>query len=685
MKIKFKYKINRHPDIESVLAKHKIEDEVVLDLNNLDVLTDIVHVFRPSSVKKRVSIKPLITFLSEHPHYCNQFSSELKRILKPLTIRPLLTEAGILQNRAFLKELKRRLIAKVLPLEPEKNEIEYFLGQLFFYYSDYTWVVRIPRDELVQLFELLQFKSFFTPYHSNNYLRELFQASNLITQRISGRALEEEILAMVPEYDYENGPFQAMERAVSRIEYSFIIHNKGCILKEDEAYLEFLENFKLCKAFLDQAYTNSSIYGISMSVNHNLIRLRQQLDRLKRLMELIVKDDSKNENEQSVDFSLQLLKYHSTRNDIGQLIKENTENIAYEITTHTAKTGEHYITDSGKEYRKMLFASMGGGLIVGFLCIFKLLLSNVETSQFGHAFYYSMNYSIGFIAIYLLGFTLATKQPAMTAAALIRTIEEGRKNSSNGKTDHYAFAELFSRVFRSQFIAFVGNVIIAFPVSLAVVWGWFLLTGNNMAAAKADHLLEDINPFMSPLIFHSAIAGVFLFLSGIISGEIANRNKHYKIPYRIAEHPILKLTIGRESALKLSKWVEKKWAGVYSNFWFGIFMGTTSSIGIFLGLNLDIRHITFASGNFAMGLFGSNWEVPLSMMIWCFLGIGIIGLVNFCVSFALSLFVAFKSRQIPTSELKFLSKAVWKYFKKRPYAFFFPVRPSEYLRNLHQK
>ena len=39
-----------------------------------------------------------------------------------------------------------------------------------------------------------------------------------------------------------------------------------------------------------------------------------------------------------------------------------------------------------------------------------------------------MNYSFGFIAIYVLGFTLATKQPAMTAAALISALEDGLKS-----------------------------------------------------------------------------------------------------------------------------------------------------------------------------------------------------------------------------------------------------------------
>lgn len=681
--MKLKYKLNRLPSVEAVMAKHQITNQVILDQSNLDFITDLVHVFRPTGFNvgnERVSIQPLLQFLKDNEEFRLSLSTELNRILKPLKIRQLLSEAGIMQSRAFLKEMRTRLNAKLLPQQPEKNQIEYFLAQLFFFNSDYEWIINIPKEELVELYQLMSFKSLFAPYHSNNNLKEIFQACSLLTQRISGRALEEEILAMVPDFEYEKSPFLALERSVSRIDYRLALDNTGYITTAREEFQEYEQCLKECQAFIELAYNNSSIYGISMTVNHNLIRLRQQLTRLNRLIHLIVKEDSKSEAEQNVDFALELLRYHSSRNDIGQLLKENTENIAYEITTHTAKTGEHYITESAKEYRTMFYKSLGGGVVVGFLCIFKLMLSKVDTSQFGHAFYYSMNYSLGFITIYLLGFTLATKQPAMTAAALIRAIEEDRKKNVNGIASDSSFAELFSRVFRTQFIAFVGNVFAAFPVSLAIIWLWYYFTDYNLAGTKYPVLLNDISPFHSPLIFHSAIAGVFLFLSGIISGSISNRNKHNNVPYRIAEHPILKLTIGKDRALRLASWVEKKWPGVFSNFWFGVFMGTTASIGTFIGLNLDIRHITFASGNFALGLFGSQWDVPLKMIFFCILGIGVIGFVNFIVSFALSLFVAFKSRKIPTSELSNLFRMVWLYFRKRPYAFFFPVKPSTFLR-----
>ncbi len=101
--------------------------------------------------------------------------------------------------------------------------------------------------------------------------------------------------------------------------------------------------------------------------------------------------------------------------------------MSYEITQHTAKTGEHYITETSKEYFQMLKAAMGAGLVVGFLCIFKVLLGKIETSYFGHAFLYSMNYAFGFITIFLLGYALATKQPAITATTIAKVLENGIK------------------------------------------------------------------------------------------------------------------------------------------------------------------------------------------------------------------------------------------------------------------
>ncbi len=144
--------------------------------------------------------------------------------------------------------------------------------------------------------------------------------------------------------------------------------------------------------------------------------------------------------------------------------------------------------------------------------------------------------------------------------------------------------------------------------------------------------------------------------------------------YRIQENPFLKSTIGAYKANRLASWLEKKWPGIISNFWFGVFMGSTHSIGIFLGLNLDIRHITFVSGNIALGAYGADFQLTWTTWMWCALGLFFVGFMNFIVSFGLSLGLAFRSRNIPWTEVFSLQKSVWKHFKKHPLHFFFPPR-----------
>ena len=154
-----------------------------------------------------------------------------------------------------------------------------------------------------------------------------------------------------------------------------------------------------------------------------------------------------------------------------------------------------------------------------------------------------------------------------------------------------------------------------------------------------------------------------LFLSGIISGVISNRDKHNQVYYRIQEHPLLKKTFGKKKTIKFANWYERSWAAVISNFWFGVFMGSTASIGLFLGLNLDIRHISFASGNLALAIYGSDFHIKTSMLSWAIFGIGVIGFINFSVSFGLSLGLAFRSRAISIFELRFVTSAIWSHFK----------------------
>jgi len=640
-----------------------------------DLLSDLVAIIRPRGYKVMpdVDLTELLALLSSNNLYCTGLSLYLRGILKNKKFSHILTDAGILTDSVFFSEVRKRLFSKLIPDQPQKDTLEYVLNQVFYVKTDPQWIEKIPYEQLEQLFDMLKFRSLYASTESRSPLAELIFAMEVLIHRIAGRALESEVIQMVPEYENLESPFLAIQKEFGTVSDKLLEEKRNYVSPDDIGYRQILVLRSQCADYVKLAFKNSAKHGISLRVNQSLLRIRQQLERLAVLLPLLVIDETGGAKKDTIDLAKKLITYNCDKNNVRKLINESTQLLSYEITQHTADTGEHYITKDRKEYFTMFWNASGGGLIVGILCIIKVFLSKMDTSAFGHAFFYSMNYAMGFIAIYVLGFTLATKQPAMTAAALVRALEKGRKKHHAGDTeDHEAFAEFFARVFRSQFIAFVGNVIVAFPVALLGIWAIDMVFNYNLALTKWYHLIEDLNPIESPAILHAAIAGIFLFLSGIIAGSVANRDKYRHVYYRIQEHPLLKKSFGRVKAQKLAKLFESKWAGIVSNFWFGVFMGSTASIGFFLGLDLDIRHITFASGNLALGLYGANYNVSTDMIVWGIFGIGIIGLVNFMVSFGLSLGLAFRSRNIPLTELGPISKAIWKYFKRRPGSFFFP-------------
>lgn len=642
-------------------------------------LVDLIHVFRPKKPKKidKVSLLEFIHFLENNPKYIPLFKNYFKTIVNKNKFSRLLTDSGILNDNQFFNEIKKRLFDKFLPFQPEKGTLQFVLNQVFYLSSDPIWINKVPYEQIVVVYKLLGFKDIYGNIKEETPFSEIILAMQILAQRMSGRALENDVIKMVPEYSNLESPFLGFEKELNQFEQIIRTNNYHYINSTELVYKQLLMLHKQCDDFVDKAFLNSSKYGISLTVNQSLLRIRQQLLRIKELLPLTVVETENDKIRNSTLILLKLIRYNCYRNNIRKLFLESTQLISYEITQHTAKSGQKYITDGYKEYFSMFYKATGGGVIVGFLCLFKLLLSKVHTSDFGHAFLYSFNYAFGFVLIFLLGYTLATKQPAMTAATIAKTLDEGMSNKSLGNDKYNLFAKLYARIFRTQFIAFVGNVVFAFPISLMLIWSAEMMLGTNLAESKADKLIADLNPVFSMALFHAAIAGVFLFLSGIISGNISNRNKHYQVAYRIQENPFLKQTFGIQKTKKISKWVDKNWAGIVSNTWFGVFLGSTASLGVFFGLNLDIRHITFASGNFALGLYGSDFVIDFWTFFWSIIGIGLIGFINFMVSFTLSMLLAFRSRSIPLSELLSLNASIYNYFKKAPLNFFFPLKDKE--------
>ncbi|MEX2485650.1 MAG: recombinase [Brumimicrobium sp.] len=641
-----------------------------------NILSQIVNAIRPRIWKKRkkVTLDELFELLSNE-QYLNGFRGYLNILFSHKSFSKILTDSEIIQDSRFFNEFRRRIITQILPNQPDKNTLEYLLTQVFYVRKDEVWINEIDKNELQKLLDLLSVKPKFDEEKKLSPVSQMIYGTEILINRITGVATESEITKMVPELEYFENPFLALQEELICFLDLYKNNPNHVVPDNDIDFKQVLVLHKQCLDFIQKAYKNSSKYGISINVNQYLLRLQQQLDRLKDIIYIIrLKEGEKREDKQ-LELILYLLNIDFKKNNLIDLFNKSTQRVALEITQHKAKSGEHYITASKSEYNKMLRAAMGGGAIVGVLCVIKIFIYKLDLSPFGMAFFYSLNYAAGFILIYLMGYTLATKQPAMTASAFVKSIESGSKKTKRGQFDKFSI--LFARLFRSQFIAFVGNVIMAFPIALLGGLLIELLWDFNLAESKADKLLKDIHPGQSLAIFHAGIAGIYLFLSGVIAGNISNRIKHNRVEFRIKEHPLLKVVLGKKRTERLANFHAKYYPGIMSNLWFGVFMGSTASIGYFVGLNLDIRHITFASGNFALGLFGSDWQISLRMFIWVFLGIGIIGLMNFLVSFTLSVLIAMRSLGMSILHLRYLFSAILLHFRKHPVSFFFPVEIEE--------
>jgi len=628
---------------------------------SLQPLSDII------SSLKRESLDVFTAYLKDNDKIRENLIFYIHNVFQGRPFNLSLTEADILSENAFFPEFKKRILNKVLPPIENENTIWFLVDNVLVTpKKDLQFFQNSPEDKINELFQLLKIDRFIQNPHVKT---ELLFSLNILAWRVIGNALDVDVMKMAPEYRNFDNPFLALQTELDILNAEFKENADFQLSSSDDIYKQTKIYLDQCLEFVNIAFKNSSKYGISSKTNQSLLKIRQQLQRMADIVKLFVIDEERDYLLNSKQLFFNILKYKSHKNNLRDLVSDSTRLMSHLITNHTAETGTHYITSTFKAYMKMFWKASGGGVIVGALCVLKMLYSYVPASDFAHAFLFSMNYAMGFVMIYLMHFTLATKQPAMTAATMAKVLSEGGSRNA-----YLEFAHVVSQLFRSQFIAFVGNVLLSFPVSLAIIYGLEILFKQNFAFEKSGKLLYDLDPFQSKAILHACIAGLFLFISGVISGNLSNNAVFFQIPKRIAKNPFINYFFGQRIAKQLSVYYSKNWAGIVSNFWFGVFLGATAPIGLFLGLDLDIRHITFAAGNLALGLYGKDFVVT-SYTFWVsFVTVFVIGFFNFIVSFGLSMLLAFRSRKVELNEAKEIFKEIFRYFIRNPFRFFFPLR-----------
>jgi site-specific recombinase len=701
------------------------------DTSQIDNLAHLVEILRPKRVHQHAmavdNVRTLTQLLRGNPGHASALRHYLLRMLSVRRQTSLYTDVGILSNDGFFTELARRLAYRLLPPALDENYLSDCLDRLLHKRTDYLWIKAVPTEDWLALFDTLADADIVdappvaatdngnSNSNSNGNgngnsggdlldrqktLAEMLEAVQTLSYRISAIGLEPSLIRIHPDLETFGSPFlmQNVELHTYLQGYTRYLAGDPTLFDDAKQILVMLDQ---CDTVVTKIRKNALHLGTSIALTYLLVRLTQSIERLRKLLMVLDltpaieapptaidhRTPSQGTNNTdaiypppttqietrraaAVALALELVETHNHKYALHQLFASNINLLARNVTENASRTGEHYIAEDRLMYRAMFRSSAGAGVIIGFMAMLKILASYLRAAPLAEAFLYSLNYSFGFMLIHVLHFTVATKQPAMTASRIAAGLHnKGGKEGRNIDID--SMAELIIKVVRTQFVAVLGNLATAMPTAYLIAWVYFYLTGHHLVSPeKAQHLLHDINPFASLALFHAMIAGVCLFLAGLISGYYDNHALYVRMAQRVNQLRWLRTLLGEHRQARLALYLEDNLGGLMGNFYFGILLGTLGTVGYMLGLPIDIRHVTFSSANFSTALVGLGHQVSAATVATSIFGILCIGAVNLLVSFGLALFVALRSRQVRFNQSGALMKTLGRRFFSGPQDFF---------------
>ncbi|WP_295999815.1 site-specific recombinase [Rugamonas sp.] len=691
-------------------------ERIAPDSKDIGLMVELFDTLRPrrptDAAQATANVRTLTQLLKGQPVQARALHGYVRTILATRRHTSLYTEIGVLSNDGFFTELKRRIAYRVLPPALGDEYLSDALDQLLYKKTDHRWIRAVPAADWMALFDVV-----FAPLppaeadiaaHADAeaqppaetdaglMLPGLLEAIRTLSYRVCAIGLEPKLTNFHTEMETFESPFmvQNVEVNAHLDAHARLMAGEAGDIEDARHLLVMLDQ---CDAVVAKIRKKALLQGTSIALTYLLVALTQSIDRLRKLL-FLVDVSGELPSAPTVDLdavaaeaaqaqrpisphraaalalALELIAAHNNKYTVGDLLADNINLLARNVTENASRTGEHYVADDRRELGGMFLSSGGAGLVIGFMALFKILMSYLRAAPLVEAFLYSMNYSLGFMFIHLLHFTVATKQPAMTASR----IAAGLHSKDGRHIDLDSMAELIAKVLRTQIVAVFGNLFTAIPTAYAIALGYKALTGHHLVTPdKAMHLLHDIDPIGSPALFYAAIAGVCLFVAGLISGYYDNQALYTRWAQRIGQLRGLGRLLGQARLRRLGLYMENNLGGLMGNFYFGILLGGMGTLGYLLGLPLDIRHVTFSSANFATALVGLDHHMSWQLALRSVAGFLAIGAVNLLVSFGLALWVALRSRQVRFAHSWRLLKILGRHFLSAPLDFFIGAKTAQ--------
>ncbi|RZJ16370.1 MAG: recombinase, partial [Haliea sp.] len=511
-----------------------------------------------------------------------------QKLIETVDVTTLLADFGFAPRTAFVSELAERMRRKMLPGTPETQDASELFSLVAPDRFDAQWLAALEEDQVNRLATLLAGST-----EAEQTLRwhyGLIDAVTYCTTQIRSTGFAPELRLRMGREDINGRAFHALHSDVEALRAVLFTPASGRA-ELLAAVRQYRERLDACRRAVNSIYAHLDQNGVSVGMVFRLRQLRARILRVRDLLDCLL---SPKPAVAAVKLLGRMVVVGEDTKSIRALIRANSTLLAAKMAERSAETGETYITRTGEEYKAMFGKAMGGGAITAFTTLLKFMILAVGMSAFWSGFWSGAMYAASFIVIQLLHFTLATKQPAMTAPAMAARL----KDLGTGDAVQ-AFVDEAANLFRSQVAAVLGNVLMVIPTVLLINSVIGLVSGHAMISRESAHHVLHTLTLLGPTLMWAAFTGAVLFAASMIAGWAENWFVLHRLDSAIRYNPRFTGLLGAARAARWAQFMRNNISGLASNIALGFMLGLVPPMTGFFGIELEVRHVTLSSGQLA--------------------------------------------------------------------------------------
>ncbi|HEV8691600.1 MAG TPA: site-specific recombinase [Ideonella sp.] len=627
-----------------------------------------------------------VDVVERQPELRARVGALLRSVLARLDATGLLADFGFAPRHSFVSELAERLRLTFLPGTPQTDDLGALFPQLFTGANDADWLAAVDDATAERLLAwCLPSEEATAPEAAAEreaWRHAMVESIQLLASQIRASGLSGPMRLRMDPALLTDRPFHQVVQAAEALRAGHRDGDDDNTRLQQAAYLRAV--LSACRDAAASVRSHLDEHGVSVDLVFQVDQLRERGERIEALLDCLVSDlapdtgDIGPAPQARLATELRrllagLARCAAERRSLTAPFRHHYALLARKVTERSAETGEHYITRTRAEYRAMLAQAAGGGAVIGLTTLLKFGLAALALSAFWAGFAAGLNYAASFALIYLLHWTVATKQPAMTAPAMAAKLEG--VSASDEAVE--GFVDEVAHLLRSQVAGIVGNLALVVPVVLvAQGLAWWALGAPLVGPEEAEHVLHSLD-LRGATALYAAFTGVLLFAASLIAGWVENWFVFHRLDSAIAWNPRIRDRLGPERAQRWARWWRQHVSGLAANVSLGLMLGVVPVLGAFFGLPLEVRHVTLSMGQLAAAL-GALGPALLHepAFWWCLASVPVVGLLNLGVSFTLAFRVALASRGLRVRDRSRLYTAMRRRWRTAPLRFFWPPREA---------